>query len=260
MIMPFPGDTFKVNASELTLGPGTITVLENGLLFEASNHGDLGFDFNTIRLVKVTDINSFDVAYSIRGSIRKASFVTIPKYIRKNEGIEKDVSTDPLGWTMTFWKLHTITGAVVARALADRSGAKGEGFTPISDEELESQSELARELVETLPSQEEIASGNAASGEEPDDLEQQLTDIFLRLTDAWLLGNLSQRQRESVAAMNYRDQLKRYEQGWSHATATKFCSRMTNLDYKENAEDWLSEESRWGSNLLEFARGQDSRP
>jgi hypothetical protein len=249
--MPFPGTTFKVTADEISLGPGTITVLENSLLFEASNHQHIGFDFNTVRLVRVRNIKSFDVAYSFQGSIQKASFVITPKYIRKNEGIERDVTTDPLGWTMTFWKLHTITGAIVARMLGNRSGAQCEGFAPVDEEEFESQIQRAGELIEKLPKQNETASGNSTSEEELDGLEQQLTEVFLRLTDAWLVGNLSPRQRENVAAMSYRDQLKRYELGWYHTTASKFYSQMTNEDYKENAEDWLSEEMRWGSNLLE---------
>jgi hypothetical protein len=249
--MPFPGTTFKVTADEPSMGPGTMTVLEDGLLFEANkNHQHVGFDYSTVRLIRVRDLNVFDIAYSLQGSIRKASFVTTPRYSRRNEGIEKDVTTDPLSWTMTFWKLHTITGAIAARIVADRSGAQSEGLAPVSEEEFESRIRHAGELIERLPSQNEIASENSTGEQELDGLEEQLTEIFLRLTDAWLLGNLSRRQRENVAALCYRDQLKRYKLGWYHPLPSTFYSRMTNQDYNENAEDWLSEEMKWGSDLL----------
>ena len=257
--MPFPGSPFEVTADEISLGLGIATVLADSLLFEADNHKHVGFDFNTIRLVRARDVNSFDVVFSFQGSFQKASFDITPRYIRKNEGVEKDVTTDPLGWTMTFWKLHTITGAVVARLIADRSSSQREGFAPVSEDEFEKQTRHAGDLIEKLPSRNEIMSGNLAREEELDGLEQQLSEIFLRLADAWLAGDLSQRQRECLAALSYRDQMKRYELGWYHAATSRFYSQMTNQDYKENAEDWLSEEMRWGSNLLEITLACDSQ-
>jgi hypothetical protein len=71
------------------------------------------------------------------------------------------------------------------------------------------------------------------------------------LTDAWLMGNLSSQLRERVAALNYLDHMKRYELGWYHPVPSKHYSEMTNQDYKENAEDWLAEETMWGSDLRE---------
>ena len=251
--MPFPGSTFKVSANELTLGPGTITVLENSFLFEANNHRHTGFDFPTIRLVRVKSINSFDVAYSLQGSIQRASFESNPRYIKKNEGIEKDITTDPLGWAMASWKLRTITGAVVARALVDRTGVQGEGFTPIADEEFESLFRRVRDIIGKLPSQKEIESSTVAV-QELEVIERELVDILLKLTDAWLMGNLSQGQREQVAALSYLDHLKRYELGWYHSVASEFYSEMSNQDYKENAEDWLTEEMKWGSDLRKIIR------
>lgn len=253
--MPFPGITFKVNANELTMGQGTITVLESSFLFEANDGKHFGFDLSSLRLVRVVKVNRFDVAYSLQGSLQKASFVTIPKYIRMNEGIEKDVTTNPLEWELAFWKLHTITGAVAARTLVDQSGSQSEGLSPMTNEEFESQFDRANSIVRKLPSQREIENG-AVAGQELDVLERQLADSLLKLTDAWLMGNLSQRQREMVAALDYLDDLTRYEQGWFHSTASGSYSEMTNLDYKENSEDWLTEEMKWGSNLREIILSQ----
>jgi hypothetical protein len=258
MAMPFPGSTFKVTAEEASLGPGTITVLEGSLLFEAGNRKHLGFDFNNARLVSVRDNNGFDVAFSFQGSIQKASFVTTPRYLRKNEGIEKDVATNAFECPMVFWKLHTITGAVVARTLVDRSGAQCEGFSEISEDEFQSQIRQARDIIDRLPAQLEIETRKATS-QHLNGLERELTDILLRLTNAWLTGNLSQPQRENLAALNYRDQLKRYELGWYHTVATEFYTEMTNQDYKENADDWLAEEMKWGSNLQGTAGVRDLR-
>jgi hypothetical protein len=106
--MPFPGNTFKVTANEVTLGPGTLTILENSLLFEGKDRRYLGFDFNTVRLIRVRNINSFDIAYSLQGSVQKTSFATIPRYIRKNEVIDKDVATNPFEWELSFWKRSTV--------------------------------------------------------------------------------------------------------------------------------------------------------
>ncbi|HEV2226238.1 MAG TPA: hypothetical protein VGR56_05465 [Nitrososphaerales archaeon] len=253
--MPFPGITFKVNANELTMGPGTITVLENSFLFEANNHKNFGFDFSALRLVRIMEMDSFDVAYSLQGSIQKASFVTTTKYFRRNEGIEKDVASNPLEWELAFWKLHTITGAVVARMLVDRGGSPTEGFAPMSDEEFESHFDRASDIIRNLPSQKEIENGGV-SGQELEELETRLTKSLLKLTDAWLMGNLSQRQREMVAVLDYLDDLTRYEHGWFHSTASDFHFEMTNQDYKENAEDWLIEEMKWGSNLREIIFAQ----
>ncbi|HEV2225559.1 MAG TPA: hypothetical protein VGR56_01995 [Nitrososphaerales archaeon] len=255
--MPFPGITFKVNANELTMGPGTITVLENSFLFEVNDHKNFGFDFSALRLVRVIDMNSFDVAYSLQGSIQKASFSSNPRYIKKNEGIEKDVTTSPLEWTMAFWKLHTITGAVVARTLVDRGGSQSEGLAPIADVEFESLYSCMSDVIEKLPSQEEMETGKV-DYKELDALERQLNNILLKLTDAWLMGNLSRQQREKFAALNYLDHLRRFELGWYHSTPSELYSEMTNQDYKENAEDWLTEEMKWGSNLREIVIPQNT--
>ncbi len=259
MVMPFPGSNFRVDAIELSLGPGVITVLEYSFLFEANNHLHIGFDFDNVRLVRVRDINGFDVAYSFQGSIQKASFESSPKYVKKNDVIEKNVTTNPLSWAMASWKLRTITGAVVARTLVDRSGAQGDGFAPVTDEEFESQFRRISAIIGKLPSQKEIENGVVTS-QELGMVERELVDALLRLTDAWLMGNLSQRQRERVAALNYLDHLKRYELGWYHSTASEFYSEMTNQDYKENADDWLTEEMNWGSNLREIISVCEAQP
>ncbi len=249
--MPFPGTTFKVTADEISLGPGTITVLENSLLFEVSNHQHVGFDFGLVRLVRVSDVNGFDVAYSFQGSIQKASFVTTPKYIRKNEGIEKDVTSNPLDWTLSFWKLHTITGAVTARILTDRAGVKSEGMPIMTSTEFDSEFRRALDSIARLPSQQAIELRSTAV-EELNNLEAQLAGIFLRLSDAWLMGRLSSEQRIKTAALHYLDYSKRYELGWYNTVPTEFSSEMTNQDYKDNAENWLTEERTWESDLHEI--------
>lgn len=222
--------------------------MENSFLFEGNNRGHVGFDFSTLRLVRVRGINGFDAVYSLQGSVQKVSLSSIPRYIKKNEGIEKDVTTDPLEWSMAFWKLHTITGAVVARTLVDRSGSQNEGFSPITDAEFEAQLGHGSDIVRRLPAQKDIEIGKVTSPELREE-ESQLNDILLGLTDAWLMGNLSKQQRERLAALNYLDHLKRYELGWYHPTTSDLYSEMTNQDYKENAEDWLTEEMKWGSDL-----------
>lgn len=246
--MPFPGNTFRVTAKEANLGLGVITVLQNSFLFETKDRRHVGFDFSTLRLVRVIEMNSFDVVYSVQGSIQKASFVTNPKFIRRNEGIEKDVTTSPLDWTLTFWKLHTITGAVAARMLIDRADAQSEGVSAISNPEFELDFQCALKNIMALPAQGEIVTGRIIV-KELNNIETQLSDIFLRLSDAWLMGKLSSEQRTRTAALHFLDYSKRYELGWYNADPSEFSSEMTNQDYKENAENWLTEEKNWGSDL-----------
>lgn len=249
--MPFPGTTFKLTADENSLGPGIVTVLEDGFLFEANNHKHMGFDLNTARLIRVADLNGFDVAYSFQGSIQEASFVVVPRYIRKNERIEMDVATNPLDWTLAFWKLHTITGAVAARILVDRAGVQSEGINGMTSAEFESEFRRASDSISKLPSQREIEASNTEV-EELNNLEVRLAGTFLRLSDAWLLGRLSLEQRVKTAALHYLDYSKGYELGRYNANPTQFSSEMTNQDYKDSAENWLTEERMWGSNLREM--------
>jgi hypothetical protein len=249
--MPFPGSTFKVTADEISLGPGITTVLETSLLFEAVNHQHTGFDFGATRLVRANDIDGFEVAYSLQGSIQKASFTIKPKYIRKNEGIEKDVTSNPLDWTSSFWKLHTITGAVTARILADRANVQAEGMTAMTPTEFDSEFRRALDSIARLPFQQKVEVESSAL-EELNNLEAQLAGIFLKLSDAWLVGSLSLEQRVKTAVLHYLDFSKRYELGWHDAVPTEFSSAMTNQDYKDNAENWLTEERSWGSDLREM--------
>jgi hypothetical protein len=246
--MPFPGSTFKVTANERTLGPGTITILENSFLFEADDHRHVGFDFNTLRLVRLKDINSFDVAYSLQGSVQRISFSTTPRYIKRNEGIEKDVTTNPMDWEVAFWKLHTITGAVVARVLVDRTGVKSEGMIPLKNDEFGEEIRRAREAISKLPSQEERAT-TLTIRPEVERLEQTLSDALLKLTDAWLMGNLSPEQRVRVASLHYFDLVRRHELGWSLTDEKSGREEMSNQDYKDTAEDWFKEELQWGSDI-----------
>jgi hypothetical protein len=191
------------------------------------------------------------LACSLQGSVQRASFATTPKYIKKNEGVEKDVTTNPFDWALSFWKLHTITGAIVARILVDRSGIQSEGLSPVTNTDFDGQFRQANGIIMKLPSQKEIET-KKADAKELDLYDQELSDIFLRLTDAWLMGNLSPEQRARLAALHYLDYLKRYELGWYQSVPSEYSSEMTNQDFKENADDWLNEELKWGSNLREM--------
>jgi hypothetical protein len=246
--MPFPGSTFKVTANEFPLGPGIIIVLENSLLFEANDRRHVGFDFTTLRLVRLKDINSFDLAYSFQGSVQRISFSTTPKYIKRNEGIERDVTTNPMDWEISFWKLHTVTGAVVARVLVDRARVMSEGMTPMKSDEFEEEIGRAREAISKLPSQEERTT-NLAIRTEVKGLEQTLSDVLLKLTDAWLMGNLSPEQRVKLASLHYFDLARRHELGWSLIDEKSGLEEMSIQDFKDTAEDWFTEELQWCSDI-----------
>jgi hypothetical protein len=245
--MPFPGGTFKVTANEQTIGLGTITVLESSFLYESGNQGHVGFDLNALRLVRVTNTKSFDVAYSVQGSIQKVSFTTVPRYIRKNEGIEKDITTNPFEWDLAFWKLHTITGAVVGRIVADKADAPIDGANRLPEEAFGNDFSRANALIEGLPYRDKSRSEENQSRFEH--LSVQLDQEILKFTDSWLMGSLSLGQREKVAALCYLSNARKSERGWITVESETKSPNESEWEFGESANEWIEEESLWGSNL-----------
>ena len=129
----WPYNGFTVRARERKLGDGKLTLTEQSLLFEASDGTTIGFDFPTLRLVRLTDVHTVELAYSIQGELRSASFRVVCTFADGTERDELPPREDP--YRMSLFR--AITGGVVARFLADHSSAKVEGLTKMTDEKFE---------------------------------------------------------------------------------------------------------------------------
>ena len=92
-LWPYGG--FTVRASERRLGEGRLTLTEQSFLFEAKSAEMIGFDFPALRLIRLGDLNSVEVVYSIQGELRNASFrvkCTFPDGTERDELPSKEDS------------------------------------------------------------------------------------------------------------------------------------------------------------------------
>src|SRR5271165_6466093 len=86
IIWPYGG--FAVRAFERRLGEGKLTLTEQSLLFEAKSGETLGFDLPTLRLIRLKDVYTVEVAYSIQGELRNASWRIVCTFL---DGTEQDI-------------------------------------------------------------------------------------------------------------------------------------------------------------------------
>jgi len=133
-LWPYGG--FAVRAFERKLGEGKLTLTEQSLLFEAKDGSSIGFDFPNLRLIRLKESHTVELAYSIQGELRTASFrvlFTFPNGTERDELPSRDDSKDSYRASL----FRAITGGVLARFLADRTGAKIEGVAKMTDEKFE---------------------------------------------------------------------------------------------------------------------------
>jgi hypothetical protein len=130
-LWPYGG--FTVRASERRLGEGKLTLFERSLLFEAKIGEVIGFDLPTLRLVRLKEVHTVEVAYSIQGELRNASLRIVCTFTDGTEREELPPNNDPYRTSL----FRAITGGVVARFLADHSSTKEEGLTRMTDERFE---------------------------------------------------------------------------------------------------------------------------
>lgn len=133
-LWPYKG--FSVRARERKLGDGKLTLTEQSLLFEASEGTTMGFDLPVLRLVRLTDVHTVELAYSIQGELRTASFrvvCTFPDGAEIEELPSSDDPNDPYRGSL----FRAITGGVVARFLSEYTSARVEGLSKMTDEKFE---------------------------------------------------------------------------------------------------------------------------
>ena len=236
-LWPYAG--FTVRTFERRLGDGKLTLTEQSLLFEASTGETLGFDFPTLRLVRLNDVYTSEVAYSIQGELRNASFRVVCTFL---DGTERDVlpsEDDPYRMSL----LRAITGGTLARFLADHSNAKLEGLTRMSDEKFEARIKDLERNISLFPSKREIDDGvfwdeglrkrsleegdlEVSIWEDPNrarlfytgtnpsmTLDNAIEKIDL-LQEDWVNGRLNPVQRAKSVAMDYKIKMRHAEMGY----------------------------------------------
>ena len=92
-LWPYGG--FAVRAFERKLGEGKLTLTEQSLLFEAKNGETIGFDLPTLRLIRLKDVHTVEVAYSIQGELRNASLRIVCTFTDGTEREELPPDDDP---------------------------------------------------------------------------------------------------------------------------------------------------------------------
>src|ERR1017187_263773 len=119
-LWPYGG--FAVKAVERKLGEGKLTLTDQSLIFDPKAGEYLGFDFVSLRLIRFIDVHTVEVAYSVQGEVRNASFRVVCTF---TDGTERDnlpPEDDP--YRMSLFR--AITGGVVVRFLADHASAREE--------------------------------------------------------------------------------------------------------------------------------------
>jgi hypothetical protein len=269
-LWPYGG--FTVKAFERKLGEGKLTLTEQSLLFEAKNSETLGFDLPTLRLIRLKEVHTVEVAYSIQGELRNGSFRVICTFVDGTEREELPSREDPYRMSL----LRSITGGVVARFLADHSNARVEDLTRMSERHFEARIEDLERNISLFPSKREIDDGvfwdenlrkrslEAAelepsvwedpdrarlfyTGTNPSMTVDNALEKFDSLQEDWANGRLSPNQRARAVACDYKIEMRHSEMGYTDSQGGKPEA------WKASAERLLEFEKRLGIKLLDFA-------
>jgi hypothetical protein len=101
------------------------------------------------------EVHTVEVAYSIQGELRNASFRVVCTFADGTEREELPSSEDPYRMSL----LRAITGGVVARFLADHSNARVEDLTRMSDRHFEARIKDLERNISLFPSKREMDDG-----------------------------------------------------------------------------------------------------
>lgn len=265
-LWPYKG--FAVRAREKKLGEGKLTVTEQSLLFEASEGTALGFDFQMLRLIRVTDVYTVELAYSVQGELRSASFRIVCTFADGTEREELPPREDP--YRMSLFR--AITGGVVARFLVDHSNARVEGLTKMTDEKFEARVKDLERNIGLFPDKKQYEEDVWWDDElrkrslEASESEPQIWDDPFRdrlfytgtnpsmtvdnafekldlLQEDWVNGRLGPLERARCVAMNYKIDLHMFEMGYSYAQGELPDA------WKEGAEKIADFEKRLGLDI-----------
>jgi hypothetical protein len=272
-LWPYKG--FSVRARERKLGEGKLTLTEQSLLFEASEGTTIGFDFPMLRLVRLTDVHTVELAYSIQGEVRSASIkvmVTFPDGTEIEGLPSSDDPNDPYRGSL----FRAITGGVVARFLSDHANSKVEGLAKMTDERFEARIKDLERNISLFPSKREMDDdvfwdedlrkrSLEAAESEPQIWDDPHRDkLFFTGTDPgmtvdnafekldilqedWAYGRISPLERARCVAMEYRIDRRMSEMGYTDEQGGSPES------WETTAEKLVQFEKRIGVDILHLA-------
>jgi hypothetical protein len=268
-LWPYGG--FAVRAFERKLGEGKLTLTGQSLLFERKDGSAIGFDFPNLRLIRLVDVHTIELAYSILGELRSISLRVLCTF---PDGIERDElpsREEPYRASL----LRATTGGVVARFLADHCQARTEGVSKMTDEKFETRIKDLRLNVSLFPDKKqfednvwwdedlkrrslEAAESEPVIWDDPyrDRLfymgtnpKMNVDNAFEKLDilqDDWVKGRLDPRQRARAAAMDYMIERRQNELGYPGVSGEPPSV------WGDAAQRLIRNEGRVGVNLHEF--------
>jgi hypothetical protein len=237
-LWPYSG--FTVKAVERRLGEGKLTLTEQSFLFEAKTGEIVGFDLPGLRLIRLKDVHTVEVVYSIQGELRNASFRVVCRF---PDGTERDeLPSEEDSYRMSLFR--AITGGVVARFLVDHSNAKAEGLTKMTDEKFDARikdlertlslfpdkkqyeqdvwwdDELKKRSTEASESELQIwedpyGDRLYTSGANPSATVENAFEKLDLLQEDWVNGRLSPLQRVKCVGMDYRTKTRMSDMGYT---------------------------------------------
>lgn len=236
-LWPYGG--FTVRALERKLGEGKLTLTGQSLLFESKDGSSIGFDFPNLRLIRLVDVHTVELAYSIQGELRSVSLrvlCTFPDGTERDDLPSKD---EPYRMSL----LRAITGGVVARFLADHSNARTEGLNRMPDNKFETRIKDLHANVALFPDKKQFednvwwdeglrkrslkaAESEPAIWDDPHRDRLYYTGTNPRMTvdnafekldlmqEDWVNGRMSSLQRARCVAIDYAIMMKMSEMGY----------------------------------------------
>jgi len=271
-LWPYSG--FAVRAFERKLGEGKLTLTGQSLLFETKDGSAVGFDFPNLRLIRLRDANMVDLAYSIQGELRSASFqvvCTFPDGAETEKIPSGEDPNDPYRGSL----FRAITGGIVARFLTDHARATSEGLAKMTDEKFDARMRDLETNLSLFPDKkqyeedvwwdEALRKRSLELGEsEPETWDDPYRDkLFYTgtnpsmtvdnafekldiLRDDWVNGRISPLQRARCVALEYRIDQRMSEIGYTDEQGG------SPEDWKETSEKLVQFEKRVGVDILHF--------
>jgi len=268
-LWPYGG--FTVRAFERKLGEGKLTLTEQSLLFEPKDGSAIGFDFPNLRLIRLVDFQTVELAYSIQGELRKISLRVLCTFPDGTERDELPSRDEPYRMSL----LRAITGGVVARFLADHCSAKTEGLNNMTDEKIEARIKDLQTNVALFPDKKQFEDDVWWDEElrkrslEAAELEPAIWDDPYRdrlfytgtnprmtidnafekldlLQEDWVNGRLDPRQRARCVAVDYQVERRQNELGYLGVNGEP-----TTI-WNDVAERLAQNEKRLGVDILKF--------
>ena len=268
----WPYDGFSVKAFERKLGQGKLTLTGQSLIFEPKDGPSIGFDYPNLRLTRLPDVHTVELAYSIQGELKSTSLRVLCTFPDGTERDELPSRDEPYRMSL----LRAITGGVVGRFLADHSDARTEGLSKMAQERFDARIKDIQANVALFPDKKQFEDNVwwdedlrkrslAAAESEPAIWDDPFRDRLFytgtnpRMTvdnafekldlllDDWTNGRLNPLQRARVAACDYKIEMRQSEMGYTDSQGG------TPEAWKASAERLLQFEKRLGINLLAFA-------